>query len=434
MKPVRAEARVVSDGMVVEIAGRVERQSVTYTTAAMRPFTEFAQAPHLAEVFEFFLALYTVDQLSPRSAKCWKRVFELHFPVTMLAAWNMAKNDIERLVWQSTGDELTIVLRERGRGEGHIDDRAAHLQLVEARPTSIALLSDGLDSLCGAFQLVEARKHERIALVSIITNDRRAARIRQVREALQRAYPGVVSFYQADAHLDRPPDIQERSQRTRTMLAMAAGLTVAAGFGSPDVAVCENGMGILNLPVPGLQMRHHSSQVLHPSNRTLWARIGSRLLGVRDGIEYPNRFRTKGEMCGALPVFARPLIGATSSCDRPDRFDSNDNCGRCSSCLVRKYALATAGLTEHDVQYSSRPLKATPYAPDAVHAFHARLLGKHLSSNDPWPALIDDHPSLRTALDDVDKDDRMHVIASTIALLHQHVQEVTAYESLAHAG
>jgi len=75
-----------------------------------------------------------------------------------------------------------------------------------------------------------------------------------------------------------------------------------------------------------------------------------------------------------------------------------------------------------------------PYAPDAVHTFHARLLGKHLSSNDPWPALIDAHASLRTALDDVDKEDRMHVIASTIALLHQHVQEVTAYESLAHAG
>ncbi|MFZ1125999.1 MAG: hypothetical protein WAN59_12740 [Candidatus Baltobacteraceae bacterium] len=382
---------------------------------------------------EFFLALYTADRLTLRAAKCWARNFRIRFPATDTTAWHESKEILERLIRQSTGDDVEIVIVPRVPRDIHVDERAFHFSLEEPRHTDVVLLSDGLDSLCGAFQLMEKRAGERVAFVSLVTNSRKAKRIRTVRRALQQRYTGAVAFHNANLYLSRPPSAQERTQRSRTMLAIAAGFTVGAGYGSRTVTVSENGLGILNLPVPGLQMTHHSSQALHPTNGSLWAALAERLLGG-GVLAYPNRFRTKAEMCSTLPDFARPLIRSTSSCDRPDRHDASDDCGHCGSCVVRRDALTLSGLSAWDVEYSSRRWQPPTFDPAVVQHYHALMIEQQLRAEDPWQALSRAHPTLRDALRDLDAEQRAHAKFETLQLLRRHVEEVTISVGLPHAG
>ncbi len=398
----------------------------------MRPFTGLSAAPHLTELFELLLAFYTADRLTRRQNGSWSRSFRLRFPVTDISAWRACRNELESLIFESTGDEVELVLSQRKR-EMHVDGRAAHFVLEERRPTTVALLSDGLDSLCGAFQQLQETSGNRVAFVSLVTNSRKNSRIRTVRRKLQARFPDVACFHNASLWLSKPPEAQEITQRSRTMLAIAAGLTVAAGYGSPSVVVSENGLGILNPPVPTLQARHHSSQVLHPANRIRWHRIAEQLFGVGE-LHYPNRFRTKAQMCAALPPEAYELIRSTSSCDRPDRHDANSDCRRCGSCVVRRRALALAGLSVHDVRYSRRHPKPEQLDPARIQEYHAGVIARDLAADDPWHALLRSHRTLRTALDDVPVADRPHARLSMLALLQQHVDEVIASSGMNHAA
>lgn len=424
---VLVEAAITSRGFVIRVDDATI-QSVVYAGRSLQPLTDVvAEAPHLTELFEFFLVLYTVDRVVARRSQHWRRDFLVRFPVTDLAAWRSVATDLSTLIWDSMGDAVEFAFAQRGRVHERFSQ--TNLALEEPRPTAVSLLSDGLDSLCGAFALLRQRPEERLAFVSITTNSRKQNRIGVVRDALQRRSRNV-TFCAANLYLSSPPRAQELTQRSRTMLAIAAGLTVAAGYGATTVHVAENGLGVLNLPVPGLQMRHHSSQVLHPANRRLWRCVASRLLGSGD-LSFPNRFRTKGEMCrDALRDGGTELIRSTSSCDRPDRFDPSDNCGRCGSCLVRKIALSNARLAGHDVIYSSRPPREQPAPYDAatVQRYHAGVLNGLLAGPDPWPALVREHPTLLNVFAADEAAEVPHLRAETIALLRRHEREVHEYQ------
>lgn len=433
MTRIKVTASVVPDGLHVNIAGGASLGSLVYDAATLHPFTEVAaSAPHLVEFFELFLAFYSADRLLKRVAGRWQRRLLIEFPVTRLAAWKACVPTLQRLVWQSTGDDVEFDFVQRRSAERHRDARAIPFVLEEPRPTSVVLLSDGLDSLCGAFQHLRSHPEERVCFVSLVTNSRKDARIATIRRHLKATRTSEIAFRESHLHLCDPPRSsgQELSQRSRTMLAIGAGLVVAAGYGAPGVVVSENGIGILNLPLPGLQMDHHSSQVLHPANRSLWSELSALLLNAPGDVIYPNRFRTKGEMCAELPKEALHLISSTSSCDRPQRHDAPADCGRCGSCVLRRTALSVAGLSHCDTSYTARPWSSRPDRVDAadVQSYHASLLGKCLAESDPWTALVRFQPTLVTTLKGEPDEQLSHMRAATMSLLRRHVSEVLSLE------
>jgi hypothetical protein len=432
MKPTRVTVRVDGGVMTVEIDGNGRRQRVRYRSDYMLPFTRTAGAPHVLELFEFMLALYAADRLVPRPARGWTRTLHVTFPVSRLAQWSIARASIEELIWSATGDVVVLNPVQRPRGSLHVDARNAHLELEHQTRTSVVLLSDGLDSLCGAFGALD-EPADRVAFVSLVTNSRKARRIATIVDGLKARYGTRADFHRVrDLHLVAPPRAQEGTQRTRTLLAIAAGLTVAAAYGSPRTSVSENGMGILNLPVPSVQTRHESSQVLHPQNLRLWSRVSELLIGGAE-LFYPNRFRTKAQMIADVPVGAYDLIWATSSCDAPQRGDANDACGVCGSCAYRKFALFTAGIPDRS-RYALWPPLGGPYDPMDLLRMQAVRMRAALASSDPWRALVRLQPTLRTSIDDVsDGRGRDHAIASTVALLRRHVDETDVRGRLARA-
>jgi hypothetical protein len=426
-------AQFINGRLVVDVTGVANAQPIYYKTGTMLPLSQLAATPHLLEVFELMLVLYTADRLVLRPPRRWARAFEVNYPVaaSRIAHWAAACDDFERLIQQSTGDNVSLRPYARPLNGHHVDARSQWFELEYPQTTSVLLLSDGLDSLCGAIDAASV-PGGKIAFVSLISNSRKHPRIYAVVEHLRAIHGQRIAFHPIPLYLEEAPRDQEITQRTRTMLAISAGLTVAAAYGASSAAVSENGMGILNLPVPSLQMRHESSQVLHPANLRLWARISERLLGGAT-VEYPNRYRTKAQMVAALPESARRLIKITSSCDAPQRKDEHADCGVCGSDIIRKLALYEAGLSHYDRKYTSQPPKPRLYDPLDLLRLQATRMKRAIEAQDPWAALVRLQPTLRTAIEATDREERQQSIAATIALLRRHVAEVEDVRSLARA-
>jgi hypothetical protein len=431
VKTTHVAARYVDGKLVVAVAGIDDPQPVYYRTDAMLPLSQLAVALHLLELFELMLVLYTADRLVPRPARRWGRCFEVAFPVSRIAHWEAARADLEQLIWQCTGDEVALHPYVRPSSYHHVDARSRWFELEYPRTTSVILLSDGLDSLCGAIEAALIPGGQ-LAFVSLISNSRKAPRIESVIRHLRTAHGDRIAYHPIPLHLEEAPRRQERTQRTRTMLAITAGLTVAAAYGASTAAVAENGIGILNLPVPSVQMRHESSQVLHPANLRLWARVSECLLGGA-AVTYPNRYRTKAQMLESLPEAARYLIKETSSCDAPQRSDKYPDCGVCGSCIVRKMALRAAGLSYCDTTYTREPPKAGRYDPIDLLTYQATRIKRALESQSPWAELVHLQPTLRLAIDAVDPDERQQSVSATIDLLRRHVTEAEDVRVLARA-
>jgi len=431
VKTTHVAARFVDGKLVVDVAGVEDPQPVCYRTNAMLPLSRLARSPHLLEVFELLLVLYTADRLVPRPLRRWSRRFDVSFPVSRIAQWKAAQADIEQLIWQCTGDEVSLRPYERPANCHHCDARSNWFELEYPRATSVLLLSDGLDSLCGAIDAALLPGGQ-LAFVSLISNSRKAPRIAAVIRHLKATHGDRIAHHPVWLHLEEAPRKQERTQRTRTMLAITAGLTVAAAYGAATAAVSENGMGILNLPIPALQTRHESSQVLHPANLPLWARISERLIGGA-AVTYPNRYRTKAQMLQSLPEGARYLIKVTSSCDAPQRSDEYPDCGVCGSCIVRKVALRAAGLSFYDTTYTRRPPKPGLYDPIDLLTYQAGRMKQALESGSPWAALVRLQPTLRFAIEAIEPADRQQSVAATIDLLRRHLTEAEDVRVLARA-
>ncbi len=423
--------RIEDGALTVEVDGNGRRLEVRSRLDYLLPFTVAADSQHILELFEFMSALYAADRLMPRSVRGWTRRLKVTFPVSRLAQWTIARSSIEELIWSATGDIVALNLVQRAPGSVHRDRRHRRLALEHETATSIVLLSEGLDSLCGAFRALDDGA-ERVAFVSLVTNSRKAARISKLSKRLKMRYGERAVFHRVrDLHLVEPPVKQEWTQRTRGLLAIAAGLTVAAAYESHAVSVSENGIGILNLPIPSLQTRHESSQVLHPETLHLWARV-SELLMNGAAVRYPNRFRTKAQMIADIPMDARDLIWTTSSCDAPQRTDENDGCGACGSCDFRRFSLRVAGIRDR-TPYTAVPAVQRAYDPASLRRLQADRLSSALRAADPWRALVRLQPTLRSAIEHHDPGERAGAITSTINLLRRHVADVLAEERLAHA-
>jgi 7-cyano-7-deazaguanine synthase in queuosine biosynthesis len=433
--PTRIAARIDAADIVISANGDDDFGQISYTTEQLRPFADVViDSPNPVEFFELFLTLYTADRLVKRRGG-WQRRFVFEFPVSDVDRWRGAAPTLRNLIRQSTGDDVEFEFAHRPEQQRHRDTFRVPFALETPRPTAIVLLSDGLDSYCGAVQQLSARPQERLCFVSLSTNTRKGARINDVRAHLQRLRVENLTFCGSFFHLDDPPrsSAQERSQRSRTMLAIAAGFVVSAAYDSQDVIVSENGLGILNLPVPNLQMDHFSSQVLHPANVPLWSEIAALLWGSKAKLVYPNRFRTKAEMCASLPPDALDAIRYTTSCDAPRR-DVDDACGTCGSCLVRRRALDLPGLASFDGTYSATASQRGAPMLDAfdVQSYHARELKRRLEALDPWSALVKYQPTLRTSVVD-SQTPTAHLRYETMQLLQRHITEVIAFEQLQRA-
>jgi 7-cyano-7-deazaguanine synthase in queuosine biosynthesis len=301
--------------------------------------------------------VYCADKTAPRRGEPdgWTRRLRLRLPVADPGAWAAAG-------WDAA---LRFLTGDRWRVEAYPSDRhpLAGIRGVPAARTGldvdgVCLFSGGLDSLCGAIDLLEDDPDRRLCLLShheggqastaqLRLLDRLADYYGPDRIVSRRLYlrPAPANRWQV-----RPlPPARENTTRSRSLVFVAAAQAVAAAT-APDtpVYVPENGFIGVNVPLTRARAGSLSTRTTHPHFMHLLSQATT-TIGVDNPVVNPYRLQTKGEILAESrnPGLLRKLAPLSISCAHPETARyvrrRQGNCGYCFPCLVRRSALAHAG-------------------------------------------------------------------------------------------
>lgn len=364
-----------------------------FDASRLHPFTPSAAEKGLFDLLDYCIAFYALDRSTPRPNAGWTRRFVLRLPVSDPDLWRQHLGLIREWTYALTNDEMELIPVPR-RGEGQHHDRQQSLSL-DGQYDAVGLVSDGLDSLCGVDATIR-RSDRRLAWASVVSGLKGPKIKRIVEMSREVAALSIPHFTITTSLSQRRHKAREKTQRSRTVLAVAMALTAAHAVGASFIECYENGIGLLNLPVPDLQFGAMSTQVLQPKHLPLWDRISKAFFGHEIQLRFPNRFVTKSEMIRALSERGRSMLPRTFSCDAPERVKKSKvlHCGYCGSCRFRQLSIFDAGDDEDVVYAFVRRQDPKLDAAQLLH-YHARLLGEAIASADPWTSLCRLQPELK---------------------------------------
>lgn len=308
-----------------------------------------------SDLLLFGASVYCIDKTSPRRASgdAWTRDLSLRLPVADPTAFLEA--DWPRTLAFLTGD--TWRLEPYASTQDPLDDIDGVPDSTtdgSASADAVCLFSGGLDSLCGAIDLLEADPAARICLVSHHEAGQASVAQQHLVKALLDHYgPDRVTSRRlylrpapANASQHRPlPSTRENTTRARSILFLTSALAIAAANG-PDtpVYVPENGFIGVNVPLTRARVGTMSTRTTHPHFMNLLAE-SLRRVGVANPILNPYRLTTKGEMLeqSRNADLLRRLAPKSLSCAHPEtaRYAKRPqgNCGYCYPCLIRRASL-----------------------------------------------------------------------------------------------
>ena len=226
---------------------------------------------------------------------------------------------------------------------------------------AVVLLSGGLDSASEASRLLDAGATP--CFVSSETAGHVVASQHRVLSRLASRFeitPVSAGFaVGVRSRAESPiPDDREQSQRARTFLFIGVAALVAASRGLAAVEMGENGVMAINAPLTGGRFGPFSTHTAHPHVLARLGEIATDVLGSAMRVHNASAFETKTEVVRRLHSLGMAdVVPETHSCwiARQDA-----HCGKCVPCLVRQFAVTTAGL--RDVAYG-RDLFAAPWNP-----------------------------------------------------------------------
>lgn len=273
----------------------------------------------------------------------WGRDLEIHVPVWDLTFWARPalRNALTRTLGLLTGDAWTVrftkLQRRRELQTALRADRTPFSDLACVIP-----FSGGLDSVAG-LRLWQRENPRRSALqIGTETNH-------FVGDIIRRTSTGQESRKRVSVRLQMAPgDHPEPTNRTRTFVFFATAALAAKLAGVRRVVVMENGQGALgpSLVPTGDEWPYRST---HPAFTSSLHRFLQLLWGPRTPtFDHPHLWQTKAEVLRlAADGDGSPFWGDTHSCSRNLRRTKQvgaPSCGVCGGCLLRRCALAAAGV------------------------------------------------------------------------------------------
>jgi 7-cyano-7-deazaguanine synthase in queuosine biosynthesis len=295
------------------------------------------------------ITVYISDLSIPRDTSSddgWTRHINISIPVNSPSIWNKKKRALIELLNFLTGDKWSFSFSQGEEYECELGDSLEH------QPRVVCLFSGGLDSLCGAINLLG--KKQKVALVSHHAGDSAKNFQKHLSDMLEEEFPElsqVFRFKISRPNIEGNPG--ENTQRSRSFLFMSLGLSVANAIGgSIPLHVPENGLISLNVPLTKSRSGSQSTRTTHPYYIKLLKDLVSSL-GITNPIELPFRFLTKGEMLQQTTPsnILRTTVPLSISCAHPDQrryrgLPPGGHCGYCFPCLIRRAATAYSGIID----------------------------------------------------------------------------------------
>ncbi len=369
--------------------------------------------PELCDLADIAASAYVADRFSPRrhpeegsNASPRHRRIHMQMDVRHPELWNGAPAKIlSELFWFLSHDEWSFSFHEFANNGA---SPTQQFLLDEFKPNGqpmVMCFSGGLDSFAGAaYQLCDENRFH--VLVSGTTHGRMTTGQCTQANNLFRGRPSLGQHVQIPYGLPvKPRTPQESSQRSRGFVHLTLGSITSLHLGARELFVYENGIGAINLPFDASQLGWEVSHPVHPKTLMLMEQLLSAIGHSNFRIRTPFLFSTKAETLRSPAISTIGLvIHETFSCDRfPNYREGTRQCGVCSSCVLRRLALESAGLSHfdpasdytHDVTQSSPVLK--PSAAFVFDKFDAQAfrVKQGLRSANRWSALTRLYPELR---------------------------------------
>ena len=371
----------------------------------------------LADLLDVVMAVYAADRRSQRSFKgtaAGHRRISIRVGVRNPGLWSAAEmvERLQDLLYWLSEDEWSFHFVQRQAAPSTAESENFLFQMPPRDPVTVSLFSGGLDSLAGlAAHAPEGSGGSRV-LASGYTNNRLRHQQRAQVDLVRAAWGHPEGFeHTAEVHhvavpfgIRKPIGHQEeRSQRTRSLVFLTLGVVTALQGGADTLWVYENGVGALNLPMNETQLGTDNSRGVHPRTLVLAEDLISMALEQSVRIRNPFLFSTKAQMCKALTDsgFA-DAVSYTVSCDGfPQRMHNQPSqCGRCTSCILRRQSLQASGLAQHDQGYRYDVLRPQAIR-DECHLYdfeamrgQVHKIGRCLATDDPWRSLCASFPEL----------------------------------------
>lgn len=320
----------------------------------------------------------------------------------------MLLSTLEELLTAFTDDEWRITFTSRMHSGRPAESQEQLFRTLPRLPASASLFSGGLDSLAGLSGFLGENPQHNVVVFSARATTRIAAHQRAVLRAVEQQYPGRIKSIAVQFGFRRRHrgafDHDEVTQRARGLVFQLVGAVAARMAGLNELLIFENGIGAINLPYTAAQLGSQATRAAHPA---LLERVGAFLSLV---FQHPFKVRlpyvsmTKGELCRQLVgTLLEAAVLDTVSCDGyPQRVRGVEQCGRCTSCVLRRQSLLIADLRHVDPSDLYTHDIYDPAAFDAwARRYHYRAMAgqvhhlEHaLSASDTWHALTSKYPDL----------------------------------------
>lgn len=412
-----------------------------------------ALTPRLSDLLDIAMAAYVTDRLrarrpsGTRAGDHWSRELPTRVAVRDVAFWTRA--DVADALHDLLGwltDDIWDFEFLSGRQQHRFAERQEPLFDAKLGPGArFGLYSGGLDSFAGA-AYDAAHGATELVLVAATTSRAMGALQQRTIAALRTGSSIPIRGIQVPiglrgetiVRLSGRRDAPEASQRTRGLVFLVLGSVSAATAGVHELRVYENGVGAMNLPLTEAQYGSHSTRAMRPETLVKAARVMSLVLEDEFLISNPSFTATKAEMCSRLPAPLRDSVEVTVSCDTglTHRASKVHLCGTCTSCLLRRQALRSGGLADHDdaeaQRYRVDVREIGSSADDRLRRLHYMLnqaaqMDRAMRDTRPKEALVRTFPDLRRIWEALSALGHEDPVALTQRLMAQYVEEWASF-------
>lgn len=314
-------------------------------------------APRVLDLLEIAAYVFAADRRISRGPKdaveydAWGRRIQFHVKVRDYEFWSDARvtKSLASVLEFMAGDADYEFHFEPGHSTPPVGlfDRPGFTIDPDKAGVAVTLFSGGLDSLCGALDLLQTRD----AKIVLVSHESQAGTI-QTQHALVRAlqsrYPGRIFPYPFECTL-RHKRAREETQRTRSFLYTSIAYAIASAYRQTSFFVYENGVTSINLRRREDLGNARASRTTHPKAMGQMRALLSLVADRPVRIELPFVYHTKADIIAKLSNLAPELLSSTVSCSQTFKvLGEASHCGYCFQCIDRRIAAHSAGAEEFD--------------------------------------------------------------------------------------
>lgn len=405
-----------------------------------------ALSPQYSDVVDIAVAVHLVDRLATNYTKMSKsekempRRIRLRLPLQTYEKLNELSilEKLSEILYWFTGDFWTFEFLPYVK-QPRVAQRQHPLPFLPSinSATRVALWSGGLDAFAGTYQQLSQDENN-----YILFGTGSSHYMNGIQRSVSKALAGLFSrrtqlvqlpFFFKGVH----DDIRTSSNmRSRGFVFLLLGAVCVRQIEQNTLYIHENGVGAINLPYRKSEVGLDHSRSVHPLSLVSMSDLLSTILERPFFFKNPFLTWTKAQMCKELlSRGAARQAFFTVSCDSRHRAYTTQ-CGYCSSCLLRRQAIAVSGVSDKTgYQITDNP-KRTRKPEDATH-YRAMLaqvdtMKTLLAAPDPWQKMSQRYLMLQDIVEntDVQRDTGFSEVALQAQLLQLYQNYVDEWEQV----